>query len=56
MFQGFAPDTDLDKIRDRTVGILVGIAVTTVIFYYLWPERARVTPALPVNDNRSQTS
>src|SRR5215471_7544580 len=43
MFQGFAPDTDLDKIRDRTVGILIGIAVTTVIFYYVWPERAQVT-------------
>jgi uncharacterized membrane protein YccC len=44
MFQGYAPDTDLDKIRDRVVGILVGIAVTTVIFYYVWPERARLTP------------
>jgi uncharacterized membrane protein YccC len=41
MFQGYAPDTDLDKIRDRVVGILIGIAVTTVIFHYLWPERAR---------------
>jgi len=39
MFQGYAPDTDLDKIRDRVVGILIGIAVTTVIFHYLWPER-----------------
>src|SRR5215468_694715 len=45
MFQGYAPDTDLDKIRDRTVGILVGIAVTTVIFYYVWPERAQAKPA-----------
>ena len=40
MFQGYAPDTDLDKIRDRIVGILIGLVVTTVIFYYLWPERA----------------
>jgi multidrug resistance protein MdtO len=40
MFQGYAPDTDLDKIRDRVVGILIGIAVTTV-FFHLWPERAR---------------
>jgi uncharacterized membrane protein YccC len=40
MFQGYAPDTDLDKIRDRVVGILIGIAVTTVIFHYLWSERA----------------
>ena len=43
MFQGYAPDTDLDKIRDRVVGILIGIAVTTVIFHYVWPERARIT-------------
>jgi len=48
MFQGYAPDTDLDKIRDRVVGILIGIAVTTVIFHYVWPERARPTPASPV--------
>jgi uncharacterized membrane protein YccC len=44
MFQGYAPDTDLDKIRDRIVGILIGIIVTTVIFYYVWPERDRVEP------------
>jgi multidrug resistance protein MdtO len=41
MFQGYAPDTDLDKIRDRVVGILIGLAVTTVIFHYIWPECAR---------------
>jgi uncharacterized membrane protein YccC len=45
MFQGYAPDTDLDKIRDRVVGILIGLAVTTFVFYYIWPERARLTPA-----------
>jgi uncharacterized membrane protein YccC len=48
MFQGFAPDTDLDKIRDRVVGILIGIAVTTVIFHYLWRERARLEPRTKV--------
>jgi uncharacterized membrane protein YccC len=41
-FQGYAPDTDLDKIRDRVVGILVGLAVTTIVFHYIWPERARI--------------
>ena len=41
VFQGYAPDTDLDKIRDRVVGILIGIAVTAVIFHYFWPERGR---------------
>jgi multidrug resistance protein MdtO len=44
MFQGYAPDTDLDKIRDRMVGILIGIVVTTVVFHYIWPERARIEP------------
>jgi multidrug resistance protein MdtO len=53
MFQGYAPDTDLDKIRDRTVGILVGIAVTTVIFYYLWPERARPTPVKRLDSSQT---
>src|SRR5262249_14155678 len=44
MFQGYAPDTDLDKIRDRVVGILIGLAVTTFVFHYIWPEQARITP------------
>jgi len=52
MFQGYAPDTDLDKIRDRVVGILIGIAVTTVIFHYLWPERARPTPVKPLDSSQ----
>jgi uncharacterized membrane protein YccC len=38
MFQGYAPDTDLDKIRDRFVGILIGLVVTTAVFHYTWPE------------------
>jgi Fusaric acid resistance protein family len=41
-FQGYAPDTDLDKIRDRVVGILLGIAVTGLIFNYVWQERERI--------------
>jgi uncharacterized membrane protein YccC len=44
IFQGYAPDTDLDKVRDRVVGILFGLAVTAIIFHYTWPERARVDP------------
>jgi len=38
VLQGFAPSTDFDTIRDRLVGILLGIAVTTLAFRYLWPE------------------
>ena len=46
MFQGYAPDTDLDKIRDRVVGILIGLAVTTFVFHYVWPERVRLEPRI----------
>ena len=38
VFQGYAPDTDLDNIRNRVVGILLGIVVTSLIFHYVWPE------------------
>jgi len=38
VFQGFAPDTDLDNVRDRAVGILFGLIVTGVVFAYIWPE------------------
>src|SRR5438094_7051406 len=39
-FQGYAPDTDLDNVRDRVVGILFGLIVTGLVFHYVWPERA----------------
>jgi multidrug resistance protein MdtO len=39
VFQGYAPDTDLDNVRDRVVGILFGLIVTGVVFQYIWPER-----------------
>jgi multidrug resistance protein MdtO len=39
IFQGFAPDTDFDTIRNRIVGIVLGIIVMSVVFEYLWPER-----------------
>ena len=40
VFQGYAPDTDLDNVRDRVVGILFGLIVTGLVFKYIWPERA----------------
>jgi multidrug resistance protein MdtO len=40
IFQGFAPDTDFDTIRDRLVGIALGILVSSAVFRYLWPELA----------------
>ena len=38
IFQGFAPETHFATIRNRVVGILLGILVTSVVFYNLWPE------------------
>jgi multidrug resistance protein MdtO len=35
----FGPTTDLTEIRDRMLGILLGVAVTLTIFTLLWPER-----------------
>jgi len=43
VFQGYAPDTDLDNVRNRVVGILFGLIVTGLVFQYIWPERARLT-------------
>src|SRR5881396_429792 len=39
IFQGFAPDTHFETIRNRIVGIVLGILVSAVVFQYLWPER-----------------
>src|SRR4051812_41273246 len=40
VFQGYAPDTDLDNVRNRVIGILFGLVVTGIVFNYIWPERA----------------
>ena len=43
IFQSFAPDTHFDTIRNRVVGIVLGILVTAVVFQYLWPGHASDT-------------
>jgi multidrug resistance protein MdtO len=45
VFQGYAPDTDLDNVRNRVVGILFGLVVTGFVFRYIWPERERIESA-----------
>lgn len=35
----FGPTTDLTEIRDRMIGILMGVAVSTAVSTMLWPER-----------------
>ena len=39
VFQGYAPDTDLDNVRNRVIGILLGLIVIGLVFQYIWPER-----------------
>jgi multidrug resistance protein MdtO len=34
----FGPTTDLTEIRDRAIGILLGVAVSTLVHGALWPE------------------
>ena len=40
LLQHYAPPTDLDVIRDRVVGMLLGIVAASFVFRYLWPEQA----------------
>jgi multidrug resistance protein MdtO len=37
VIQGFEPSWHFDTIRDRLIGILLGNAVITVVFHYVWP-------------------
>lgn len=39
-FQEYKPDIDLHNVRDRVVGILLGLLIMTLVFQYIWPERA----------------
>ncbi len=39
--EGYGPTTDLTPIRDRAVGIAMGVVVMAFVFRYLWPVRAR---------------
>ena len=41
----FGPSYDLVEIRDRAIGILIGTAVSAVIYTFIWPEsEARALP------------
>jgi multidrug resistance protein MdtO len=40
ILQGYEPNADVTQVRDRLVGIVFGIIVMTVVFAYIWPERA----------------
>jgi multidrug resistance protein MdtO len=53
-FDGYAPDTDLTHLRDRVVGILLGLTVTALVFHYIWPEKENGDSELK-RRGRSQT-
>jgi multidrug resistance protein MdtO len=38
--QGYGPPTNIDPLRDRFIGILIGICIITVVFSLVWPESA----------------
>ena len=42
LFEKYGPTTDLTEIRDRLVGVLVGVAVYTLVSALVWPERETV--------------
>lgn len=39
LLEVFGPTTELTDIRDRMIGILLGVAVSTLIHAAIWPER-----------------
>jgi hypothetical protein len=46
----YAPDTDLDKVRDRVVEILVGLFITAVAFKYIWPSTPLIESRIQSTD------
>jgi len=38
--QGYGPPENIDPLRDRFIGIVLGICIVTVVFGLLWPESA----------------
>lgn len=40
IFQGFAPEVNFTIVRDRMIGIILGIVVSSLIYRFIWPEHA----------------
>jgi uncharacterized membrane protein YccC len=38
--QGYGPPDNIDPLRDRFIGIVIGIGIVTVVFGLIWPESA----------------
>jgi multidrug resistance protein MdtO len=41
--QGYGPPDKIDPLRDRFIGIVLGICIVTVVFAVLWPESAELS-------------
>ncbi|MRX11847.1 hypothetical protein GJ697_28860 [Pseudoduganella sp. FT25W] len=48
VLHGYGPSTDVTPVRDRLVGIVFGIIVMSVMFRFVWPERAAGDGPAPV--------
>jgi multidrug resistance protein MdtO len=38
--QGYGPPTSIDPLRDRFIGIIIGVCIITTVFALVWPESA----------------
>jgi multidrug resistance protein MdtO len=38
--QGYGPPENIDPLRDRFIGIVIGICIVTTVFALIWPESA----------------
>jgi uncharacterized membrane protein YccC len=38
--QGYGPSDSIDPLRDRFIGIVIGICIVTTVFAVIWPESA----------------
>jgi len=41
--QGYGPPDNIDPLRDRFIGIVIGICIVTTVFALIWPESARLS-------------
>jgi multidrug resistance protein MdtO len=40
LFQSYAPEINFETVRDRLVGIVLGITVSSLVYRHIWPEHA----------------
>jgi multidrug resistance protein MdtO len=41
--QGYGPPENIDPLRDRFIGIVIGICIATTVFALIWPESANLS-------------